>query len=149
MFIPRLPVRTSPPWEGLGEAPWGVLPPSSFYCSRRDAADGMPVMALVLIFVSPHSLLGAGVFNVLLSVFKEVYITIYSQKKTFFIIIKTMKNVPSNVFTWHVNNVLTKSASYYLILSAALTKASSASIECLASHKRIKAISGKQAANPT
>ena len=72
-----------------------------------------------------------------------------THKKTFFIIIKTMKNVPSNVFTWHVNNVLTKSASYYLILSAALTKASSASIECLASHKRIKAISGKQAANPT
>lgn len=124
------------------------LSPSSFYCSRRDAADGMPVMALVLIFVSPHSLLGAGVFDVLLLLFKEVYITAYSQK-TFFIIIKTMKNVPSNVSTWHVNNVLTKSASYYLILSAALTKASSASIECLASHKRIKAISGKQAANPT
>ena len=77
MFIPRLPVRTSPPWEGLGEA---SLSPSSFYCSRRDAADGMPVMALVLIFVSPHSLLGAGVFDVLLLLFKEVYITAYSQK---------------------------------------------------------------------
>ena len=39
--------------------------PSSFYCSRRDAADGMPVMALVLIFVSPHSpLLGVRVFIV-------------------------------------------------------------------------------------
>ena len=42
--------------EGLGEAP----PP--FYCSRRDAANGMPVMALVLIFVSPHSPLGVRVF---------------------------------------------------------------------------------------
>ena len=63
MFTPRLPVRTSPPWEGLGEAPWGVLPSSSFYCSRRDAADGMPVMALVLIFVSPHSQLGVRVFD--------------------------------------------------------------------------------------
>ena len=61
VFTPRLPVRTSPPWEGLGEAPWGVLPSSSFYCSRRDAADGMPVMALVLIFVSPHSQLGVRV----------------------------------------------------------------------------------------
>ena len=84
MFIPRLPVRTSPPWEGLGEAAWGgrlgVLPSSSFYCSRRDAADGMPVMALVLIFVSPHSLLGVRVFDVLLLLFKEVYITAYSQK---------------------------------------------------------------------
>ena len=38
----------------LGEAP--------IYCSRRDAADGMPVMALVLIFVSPHSPLGVRVF---------------------------------------------------------------------------------------
>ena len=64
MFIPRLPVRTSPPWEGLGEASLGVfLPSSSFYCSRRDAADGMPVMALVLIFVSPHSQLGVRVFD--------------------------------------------------------------------------------------
>ena len=62
VFIPRLPVRTSPPWEGLGEAPWGCSSPSSFYCSRRDAADGMPVMALVLIFVSPHSPLGVRVF---------------------------------------------------------------------------------------
>ena len=60
MFIPRLPVRTSPPWEGLEEA---SLSPSSFYCSRRDAADGMPVMALVLIFVSPHSQLGVRVFD--------------------------------------------------------------------------------------
>lgn len=85
------------------------------------------------------------IINQLLSI---KHLTSYSQK-TFFIIIKTMKNVPSNVSTWHVNNVLTKSASYYLILSAALTKASSASIECLASHKRIKAISGKQAANST
>ena len=64
MFTPRLPVRTSPPWEGLGEAPWGCSTPSSFYCSRRDAADGMPVMALVLIFVSPHSQLGVRVFIV-------------------------------------------------------------------------------------
>ena len=45
----------------LGEA---ALPPSSFYCSRRDAADRMPVMALVLIFVSPHSQLGVRVFIV-------------------------------------------------------------------------------------
>ena len=64
MFTPQLPVRTSPPWEGLGEAPWGCSTPSSFYCSRRDAADGMPVMALVLIFVSPHSQLGVRVFIV-------------------------------------------------------------------------------------
>ena len=63
VFIPRLPVRTSPPWEGLGEAPWGCSSPSSFYCSRRDAADGMPVMALVLIFVSPHSQLRVRVFD--------------------------------------------------------------------------------------
>ena len=40
--------------ERLGEAP--------IYCSRRDAANGMPVMALVLIFVSPHSPLGVRVF---------------------------------------------------------------------------------------
>ena len=148
MFIPRLPVRTSPPWEELGEASW-MFSPSSFYCSRRDAADGMPVMALVLIFVSPPLLKRERGF--LMSYFhsSKRYILPSTHKKTFFIIIKTMKNVPSNVFTWHVNNVLTKSASYYLILSAALTKASSASIECLASHKRIKAISGKQAANPT
>ena len=81
MFTPRLSVRTSPPWEGLGEAPWGCSSPSSFYCSRRDAADGMPVMALVLIFVSPPTpQKGAGVFDVLLPLFKEVYITSYSQK---------------------------------------------------------------------
>ena len=43
--------------ERLGEAP-----PPPIYCSRRDAADGMPVMALVLIFVSPHSPLGVRVF---------------------------------------------------------------------------------------
>ena len=36
---------------------------------------------------------------------------------------------------------------FYLILSAALTKASSARIEWRASHKRMKATSGRQAAN--
>ena len=45
--------------EGTGER-LGEAPP--LYCSRRDAADGMPVMALVLIFVSPHSPLGVRVF---------------------------------------------------------------------------------------
>ena len=72
MLTPRLPVRTSPPWEGLGEASFlsllgrglGRLLP--YYCSRRDAADEMPLKALVLIFVSlplsPFLVLGASFF---------------------------------------------------------------------------------------
>lgn len=65
MLTPRLPVRISPPWEKLGEASFpsllgrglGRLP---YYCSRRDAADEMPLKALVLIFVSlpPFTLFG-------------------------------------------------------------------------------------------
>ena len=43
-----------------------MFSPSSFYCSRRDAADNMPLKALVLIFVSlplsPFLVLGASFF---------------------------------------------------------------------------------------
>ena len=64
MTTPRLSVRTSPPWEGLGRLP--------YYCSRRDAADEMPLKALVLIFVSlplsPILVLGAS-FLLLLVLF--------------------------------------------------------------------------------
>ena len=77
MTTPRLSVRTSPPWEKLGEASFpsllgrglGRLP---YYCSRRDAADEMPLKALVLIFVSlplsPFLVLGAS-FLLLLVLF--------------------------------------------------------------------------------
>ena len=64
MLTPRLPVRTCSLWESLWRLP--------YYCSRRDAADDMPLKALVLIFVSlplsPFLVLGAS-FLLLLVLF--------------------------------------------------------------------------------
>lgn len=64
MLTPRLPVRTCSLWESLWRLP--------YYCSRRDAANDMPLKALVLIFVSlplsPFLVLGAS-FLLLLVLF--------------------------------------------------------------------------------
>lgn len=76
MTTPRLSVRTSPPWEGLGRLP--------YYCSQRDAANEMPLKALVLIFVSlplsPFLVLGVSfllllvLFSVCCSITKKKFL---------------------------------------------------------------------------